>query len=93
LIKAEKIDLEEKYSNLNEEVRSKTNKLKKLRTMIMEAKSELDDINKEHNRAKEGLLESIRESTKEIKMQTFIINNYIPKEFQVNFIIFSINFY
>lgn len=79
---AEKMDLEEKYSNLNEEVRSKTNKLKKLRTMIMEAKSELDDINKEHNRAKEGLLESIRESTKEIKMQTFIINNYIPKEFQ-----------
>ncbi len=41
----------------------------------MEAKSELDDINKEHNRAKEGLLERIRESTKEIKMQTFIINN------------------
>jgi kinesin family protein 3/17 len=53
--------------------------------MIMEAKSELDDINKEHNRAKEGLLESIRENTKEIKMQTFIVNNYIPKEFQVNY--------
>ena len=59
------MDLEEKYGNLNEEVKSKTNKLKKLRTMIMEAKSELDDINKEHNRAKEGLLENIRENTKE----------------------------
>ena len=79
------MDLEEKYGNLNEEVKSKTNKLKKLRTMIMEAKSELDDINKEHNRAKEGLLENIRENTKEIKMQTFIINNYIPKEFQVKY--------
>lgn len=80
---AEKIDLEEKYSSLNEEVKSKTNKLKKLRTMIMQAKSELEDINVEHERTKEGLLESIRDSTKEIKLQTIIINSYIPKEFQV----------
>jgi hypothetical protein len=69
---------------LNEEARSKTNKLKKLRTMILQAKSELNDINAEHQRAKESLLESIRESTKDLKLQSLIINSYIPIEFQVS---------
>lgn len=79
---AEKIDLEEKYSSLTEEVKSKTAKLKKLRTMILQAKSEIDDVNAEHQRTKEGLLESIREASKEVKLQLQIINSYIPKEFQ-----------
>ncbi len=51
--------------------------------MIIQAKSELTDINEEHQRAKESLLENIRESTKDLKLQSLIINSYIPIEFQV----------
>jgi kinesin family protein 3/17 len=49
----------------------------------MQAKSELTDINEEHQRAKESLLESIRESTKDLKLKSLVINAYIPIEFQV----------
>jgi kinesin family protein 3/17 len=78
----EKLQLEEKYANLNEEAQSKTKKLKKLRTMILQCQSELKDIETEHQRAMEGLLESVRDLDKELKLQIHIINSYIPAEFQ-----------
>lgn len=78
----EKIQLEEKYANLTDEAQSKTKKLKKLRTMILQSQSELKDIQTEHQRAMEGLLESVRELDKELKLQIHIINSYIPIEFQ-----------
>lgn len=81
----EKIQLEEKYANLNDEVQSKTKKLKKLRTMILKAESELNDMQTDHQRVKEGLLESLREMNKDLKLQLHIINAYIPIEFQVKF--------
>ena len=37
----ERLDIEEKYSNLQEEVNGKTKKLKKVWTMLMQAKSEV----------------------------------------------------
>lgn len=79
----EKLHLEEKYANLNDEAQSKTRKLKKLRTMILQAQSELKDIKTEHQRAIEGLLESVREMSKDLKLQMTIIDSYIPIEFQV----------
>jgi kinesin family protein 3/17 len=78
----EKLQLEEKYANLADEAQSKTKKLKKLRTMILQSQSELKDIQTEHQRAMEGLLESVRELDKELKLQIHIINSYIPVEFQ-----------
>ncbi len=38
----ERLDIEEKYSNLQEEVAGKTKKLKKVWTMLMQAKSEVN---------------------------------------------------
>lgn len=78
--------MEEKYANLNDEAVSKTKKLKKLRTMILQAQSELTDIKTEHQRAVESLLDSVREMSKELKLQTQIIESYIPPEFQVKFV-------
>lgn len=75
--------MEEKYANLNEEAASKTKKLKKLRTLILQSQSEVKDIQTEHQRTMEGLLESVRELDKELKLQIHIINSYIPIEFQV----------
>lgn len=51
--------------------------------MILQAQSELADIKTEHQRAYESLLDSVREMSKELKLQTQIIESYIPPEFQV----------
>jgi len=79
---AEKIDIEEKYANLKEEAAGKTKKLKKVWTMLMSAKSEMADIQEEHQRENEDLLESVRSASKEDKFLQLVMDNYIPKEYQ-----------
>ncbi|XP_057314746.1 kinesin-like protein KIF3A [Hydractinia symbiolongicarpus] len=79
---AEKIDIEEKYANLKEEAVGKTKKLKKVWTMLMSAKSEVADLQAEHQRETEGLLESVRSAAKEEKYLQLVMDNYIPREFQ-----------
>lgn len=79
---AEKIDIEEKYASLKEEAAGKTKKLKKVWTMLMAAKSEMADIQEEHQRETEGLLESVRTASKEDKYLQLVMDNYIPKEYQ-----------
>ena len=41
VLQQERLDIEEKYSTLQEEVAGKTKKLKKVWTMLMQAKSEV----------------------------------------------------
>jgi len=79
---AEKIDIEEKYASLKEEAAGKTKKLKKVWTMLASAKSEVADLQAEHQRETEGLLESVRAASKEDKLLQFVLDSYIPKEFQ-----------
>lgn len=78
----ERIDIEEKYSSLQEEVTGKTKKLKKCWTMYTQAKSEIADLQKDHQREMEGLLENIRQLSCELKLQMLIIDSFIPTEFQ-----------
>lgn len=78
----ERIDIEEKYANLQEEAAGKTKKLKKVWSMLMSAKSEMADQQQEHQRETEGLLDSIRELRKELQLQTLLIESFIPPEFQ-----------
>lgn len=78
----ERIDIEEKYANLQEEAAGKTKKLKKVWSMLMSAKSEMADQQQEHQRETEGLLDSIRELRKELQFQTLLIESFIPPEFQ-----------
>jgi len=46
--------------------------------------AELKDIQTEHQRTMEGLLESVRDLDKELKLQIHVINSYIPIEFQAS---------
>lgn len=78
----ERIDIEEKYANLQEEAAGKTKKLKKVWSMLMSAKSEMADQQQEHQRETEGLLDSIRELRKELQFETMLIDTFIPAEFQ-----------
>lgn len=79
---AERIDIEEKYSSLQEEAAGKTKKLKKVWTMYMAAKSEMADLQQEHQREMEGLLENVRQLSRELKLHMLIIDSFIPQEFQ-----------
>ncbi|WAR00300.1 KIF3A-like protein [Mya arenaria] len=73
----ESLDIMEKYSSLQEEITGKTKKLKKVWTMLMQAKSE-----QEHQREMEGLLENVRQLSRELKLQMLVIDNFIPPEYQ-----------
>lgn len=88
---AERIDIEERYSSLQEECTGKTKKLHRVMQMLMSVKSELADQQQEQQREKEGIYESIRTLSRELALCELVMNSYIPKEYQVNIIIIFIN--
>jgi hypothetical protein len=67
---------------LQEEAAGKTKKLKKVFGMLMSAKAELSDLQYEQQREMEGLLDSIRSLTRELKLQETIIDAFIPRQYQ-----------
>lgn len=78
-----RIDLEEKYNTLAEEAHGKTKKIKKIWSMLNAAKSELADVQMEHQREMEGLLDSVRQLRSELLLQLLIIGKklmYIRSE-------------
>ncbi|XP_028397829.1 kinesin-like protein KIF3A [Dendronephthya gigantea] len=78
----ERIDIEEKYASLQEAAAGKTKKLKKVWSMFQSANSEMSDLQQEHQREIEGLLDNIRELNKEFRKHSMIIDSFIPQEFQ-----------
>ncbi|KAG5445899.1 Kinesin-like protein kif3a, variant 2 [Clonorchis sinensis] len=78
----ERINIEEKYNSLQEEAAGKRRKLRKLGTMYLQAKAELDDVRSEHVREMEGLLENIRQLGRELALYTMLIDHFIPKPYQ-----------
>ena len=48
----------------------------------------MSEMQEEHQRETEGILESIRETSKELKLLQLTMDNYIPKEFHVNIMYF-----
>ncbi|CAB4008592.1 kinesin KIF3A isoform X2 [Paramuricea clavata] len=78
----ERVDIEEKYASLQEAAAGKSKKLKKVWSMLMSANSEMSDLKQEHQREIEGLLDNIRELNKEFRLQSMVIDSFIPQEFQ-----------
>ncbi|CAD5215506.1 unnamed protein product [Bursaphelenchus okinawaensis] len=78
---AERLDIEERYNSLQEEVMVKNKKLKKAFTHYHQAKAELEDIETEHQREMEGMLENVRELQKELKLYITLIEAYIPDQY------------
>lgn len=79
---SERLNIEEKYSSLQEEAAGKTKKLKKVWQMLLTAKNELNDLRQEHQREMEGLLENIRQLDRELSLNKLIIDMFIPPEYQ-----------
>ena len=75
------IQIEEEYASLQEEAAAKTRKLKKLWTLVMNAKSEVKDLQQEHQRERENLLETVRVVTRDLKLKMFVMCQFIPDDY------------
>lgn len=80
---AERINIEERYSSLQEEAQGLTRKLKKVTALLMSAKEELKDVTQENQREMEGLLDNVRQLTKELALQETIEKIFIPDHYKV----------
>ncbi|KAJ3192198.1 Kinesin-like protein kif3b [Irineochytrium annulatum] len=74
------LQMEENYASLQEEVDSKSKKLKKLWAKLTVAKTEISDLQDEFRNEREDLLDTIRELSRELSLKTAIIENFIPAE-------------
>lgn len=81
---AERIDVEEKYSNLQEEDAGITKKIKKIQMLLNEAKEEYADKEHEYQREIEALNHNNRVANRELQFVNMMINYYIPKEYLVS---------
>jgi hypothetical protein len=81
------IILEEKYQSLNEEVQSKTRKLKRAWSKYQQAKSELDDLRKEFQLERVDFLETVRLLTRQLKLRELVVENFVPRKVCVVFIL------
>ncbi|CAH1402833.1 unnamed protein product [Nezara viridula] len=79
---AERIDIEEKYSSLQEEAIGLTKKIKKVSALLVAAKDELKDLRQENQREMEGLLDNVRQLTKELALQETIEKLFIPDSYR-----------
>lgn len=83
LLQAERINIEERYSSLQDEAQGLSRKLKKVTAMLLSAREELKDVTAENQREMEGLLDSVRQLTKELALQETIQNIFIPDHYRV----------
>lgn len=74
------LQMEEKYLSTQEEVAAKTKKLKKLWNRYEQVRAEVEDVRKENQQEKEDLLQTIRENDTQLKLLSFIIDNFVPED-------------
>ena len=70
--------LEQKFSTLKEEIDEKDKKLKKLWTKYQVAQAEVNDLQREFQREKEDMIDTIRFLTRQIKLKSMILENFVP---------------
>ncbi|CAH0561938.1 unnamed protein product [Brassicogethes aeneus] len=78
---AEKIDVEEKYSSLQEEDLALNKKIKKIQSLLNEVREEYADKEHEYQREIEALLDNHRLLVKETQLANLMIDKYIPLEY------------
>ncbi|BFZ03931.1 hypothetical protein BsWGS_06971 [Bradybaena similaris] len=74
------IEFRETYQTLQQEVDSKTKKLKKLFAKLQATRQEIQDLQEEHSKERQELEQTQMELTRELKLKMLIIENFIPNE-------------
>jgi len=70
--------LEQKFSTLKEEIEEKDKKLKKLWTKYQVAQAEVNDLQREFQKEKEDMIDTIRFLTRQMKLKSLILENFVP---------------
>eukprot|EP01147_Barroeca_monosierra_P001040 gene1040-4276_t len=78
---AVKIDLEQKYSSLEEELSDKKDKIKKLYDRYISLKADRDDTRRDYEQQLQGLEDNLHALRCEVQLQDLIINSWIPPEY------------
>lgn len=73
-------DWGEKYNSVDEEVDKKTRKLEKLIKKLNEAEAEFADLQREFQREREDMLDTIRQLARQIKFKEMVIELFVPPE-------------
>ncbi|XP_003747767.1 kinesin-like protein KIF3B [Galendromus occidentalis] len=71
-------EIREDYTSLQQEVDSKTKKLRKLYGKLQAARIDIKDLTEEHNRERREIEATQHDLTKELKLKYMIIENFIP---------------
>lgn len=77
------VEIKGNYSTLQQEVDSKTKKLKKLFAKLQTTRSEIADLQDAHIRERQELEQAQEDLTKEMKLKSLIIENFIPPDERV----------
>ncbi|UYV62209.1 KIF3A, partial [Cordylochernes scorpioides] len=80
---AERLGLEERYSSLREEVQGKSKKIRRVVHLVSSARAELVELQAEHHRELEQLLEGLRQLGRDLQMASKLIEAVVPSEYQV----------
>jgi kinesin family protein 3/17 len=72
--------IEGTYSSLQDEANAKTKKLKKLWAILMRHKAEVKDLQDEHRRENEGLLQTVGQLASELQRLTLLAQLFIPDQ-------------
>ncbi|KAI9220634.1 P-loop containing nucleoside triphosphate hydrolase protein [Blastocladiella britannica] len=70
--------MEEEYASLQEAAAAKTAKIKKMWTLLMSHKAELNDLTGEYQREREDLLDTIRELARDLKKKMLLVDRFVP---------------
>ncbi len=73
--------LNEKYTSLQDEVQSKTKKLKKLWIKYQISKDEIGDLSSEFQGERSIMIDTIRDLDRQLKLKDLIISNFIPLKY------------
>lgn len=79
---AERIDVEEKYCTLQEEDAGITRKIKKVQSLLQDAKEEYADKEQEYQREIEALAQQNQSLARELMLISKVIDHVVPKEYQ-----------
>lgn len=77
------VEIKETFSSLQQEVDSKTKKLKKLFVKLQTIRSEIADQQEAHIQERQELEQAQEDLTRELKLKTLIIENFIPPDEKV----------
>ncbi len=74
------LQLAQRYSSQAEELKDKSRKLDKLRSMYKEIALEIEDVQAENQHERSEMLQTIREMTRALKLKDLILDNFVPRQ-------------